>query len=516
MAILLPVCVLLYAVLPQKVRRFLLLFTGYFFFCCVSGWLVFYPIFSTVSIYLIGLWLSKIQTKGDERVKASPREQRKALKKRNSRRQKAVVAVGILLNLGILVTLKYSPFFTEIVNGIFKTDFAKPAFAIPIGISFYTLQAIAYLMDVYRRKITADKNIMRFALFMNFFPAIMEGPICRYSETAEALWEAPRIQYRNIVLGTQRILFGLMKKLVVADRLNLLIKNVYSSYQDYDGFVIAVVGICYTVQLYCDFSGTMDLAIGTGQIFGITLPENFRRPFFSRSVSEFWKRWHITLGAWFRDYVFYPVSMSKCVSKMNKAARKRLGAHFGRIPAFAVALFCVWICNGLWHGAGWQYVFFGMYHFVLILAGNIIEPASLAVTNKLHINRDKLPFKLIQIIRTTILVCIGEMFFRAEDLETGFAMFGKIFTSFSFQTLSDGYLFELGADSYDFIIVGVIIVLLFFIGIVNEKNKSIRESAYNINVFASFSVSLALILIIVIFGAYGDGYTPVDPIYASF
>ena len=211
------------------------------------------------------------------------------------------------------------------------------------------MQAVAYIFDVYRRKIPADRNLLRLALFMGFFPQIMEGPICRYSETAEQLWAAPMLRYQNLTFGLQRILFGLMKKIVIADRLNLLIKNIFTGYESYDGFVIAVAAVCYTIQLYMDFSGAMDLVIGSGQIFGMKLPENFQRPFFSKTISEFWKRWHITLGAWFKDYIFYPLSMSKPLKKLTARARKRLGNHFGPLLSGAIALFCVWLCNGLWH-----------------------------------------------------------------------------------------------------------------------------------------------------------------------
>ena len=521
LAVILPATIFLYAILPLFARRLLLLSVSYLFFCAVSGSLIICLTLTTLSVYLLGILLAKIQESTDRKLNTVDTETKAAVKRRAAKNKKLVITAGVLLNIGALAVLKYSPFFIGIINDLMSSfgiasDIHGPSFLLPIGISFYTLQATGYLIDIYRGKISADKNFMRLSLFLSFFPIIMEGPICRYSETAEALWEAPRPTYRNFVLGTQRILYGVMKKLVVADRLNMFIVNVFSNEANYDGFVISVAAVCYTVQLYMDFSGTMDLAVGTGQIFGIRIPENFKRPFFSRSVAEFWKRWHISLGAWFRDYVFYPVSMSKAIVKLNIKARKRFGKHFGKLPSFTITLFCVWICNGLWHGAGWQYVFFGFYHFVLILAGNIIEPASVAITKKLHFSRDKLPFKTAQIIRTCVLVCGGELFFRASDLNIGFLMFKKIFSEFTLMTLNDGYFFELGADGYDYIIVAVVLVIVTVVGILNEKNISIREVAYNKGVLTSFSVTFALIIITVVFGAYGDGYTPVDPIYAAF
>lgn len=519
--LLLLVTVALYVCLPQRVRRYVLLISSYVFFFSISGKLLVFLLFSTLSVHHIGLWLSDVQNECNIRTKGLEREERKALNAEYNKKQRKIMAFACILHIGALLVLKYTPFFGENINALLELVGLSfrvkiPRFLIPIGISFYTLQAVAYLFDVYRKKIPADRNLLRLALFMSFFPQIMEGPICRYSDTAESLYEAPRMHYNNFVLGSQRILFGLMKKLVIADRLNLLIQNVYAEPDKYDGFVIALGAVGYTFQLYADFSGTMDLVIGAAQMFGIKLPENFKRPFFSATISEFWKRWHITLGTWFKDYIFFPVSMSKPMKKLTTKARKKLGNHYGPLIAGAVSLFCVWICNGLWHGAGWNYIFFGMYHFALILSGNIIEPAVVKITQKLKINRSAFPYRCVQIVRTFILVCFGELFFRQESLAQGFKMFGKIFTEFTFKTLKDGSLFELGMDRQDYLIIIVCAVLLFIIGILQEKGIEIRASIAKRNTAVQFAVYYALILFIVIFGAYGVGYVPLDPIYAGF
>lgn len=519
--LLLLVTAVLYACLPQKMRRYVLLLSSYVFFFSISGKLLIYLLFSTLSVHHIGLWLSDVQNECSTRTKKLERDERKALNAVYNKKQRSIMAFACILHIGLLLLLKYTPFFSQNINALFgllglQLRIPVPKFLIPIGISFYTLQAVAYLFDVYRKKIPADRNLLRLALFMSFFPQIMEGPICRYSDTAEALYEAPKMHYGNFVLGSQRILFGLMKKLVIADRLNLLIQNVYSEPNKYDGFVIALGAVGYTFQLYADFSGTMDLVIGTAQMFGIKLPENFKRPFFSATISEFWKRWHITLGTWFKDYIFFPVSMSKPMKKLTTKARKKLGNRYGPLIAGSVSLFCVWFCNGLWHGAGWNYIFFGMYHFVLILSGNIIEPVVIKITQKLKINRSAFPYRCVQIVRTFILVCFGEMFFRQESLKQGFKMFGKIFTDFTFKTLKDGLLFEFGMDRQDYLIIIVSAVLLFIIGILQEKGIEIRASIAKRNIAVQFAVFYALILFIIVFGAYGAGYVPLDPIYAGF
>ena len=519
--LLLPLTIGLYAFTPQKIRRWVILLSSWLFFWAVSGKLIAYLLFSILSAHHIGLWLSTVQKECDRALENVSREEKKQQKARYQKKLKGILVFAVCLHLGILLFLKYSSFFATNINKLFAMlglsfSLTVPSYLLPIGISFYTMQVLAYLIDVYRRKIPADTNLMRLALFISFFPQIMEGPICRYSDTAEKLWEAERIQYKNLTFGLQRIVFGLMKKMVVADRLNQFIQNVFSDYSTYDGFVIALAAVCYTFQLYMDFSGTMDLALGSSQIFGVSLPENFQRPFFSKTISEFWKRWHITLGTWFKDYIFFPLSMSKPLKKLTARARKRLGNHFGPLLSGAIALFAVWLCNGLWHGAGWHYIFFGMYHFALILIGNIIEPLVIKISKKLHISRKCLPYRCLQIIRTSILVCIGELIFRANGLKEGLKMLRKIVTDFHLATFKDGSLFTFGMDMADFGVILCAAAVIFIIGLIQERGNSIRDLISKKNIILRFVCYYALIMVIVVFGAYGSGYLPVEPIYVSF
>lgn len=521
LVIFLPVCLILYSLLPQKLRKYFLLAASYGFFWLVSGKLVIYLLLTTLSIHYFGLWLDRIHRTRNEAVKGVEKTERKEIKKRFLKQSRWVLAFAIVLHIGVLLTLKYSPFFTTNLNAVFTMlklplQLQVPSYLMPIGISFFTLQAVSYLIDVYRETIPADDNIFRLGLFMSFFPQIVEGPICRYDQTAQQLWEVKGIEYHNLSLGLQRVAFGLMKKLVIADRLNPLVKEVFANYADYEGGVIALASLCYTIQLYMDFSGTMDAVMGIGQIFGVSMPENFKRPFFSKTISEFWMRWHISLGAWFKDYIFYPVTMSKPMKKLTTAARKKLGNHFGPLLAGAVALFLVWLCNGLWHGAGWNYIFFGMYHFGFILLGNIVAPAVKWLHRKCHINPEWFGYRVFQIIRTGILVVIGEMFFRASTLQAGFAMLRQMVTNFRFATLNGDLLKQMGVDWKDMGIVLVTILIIFAISVWNEKGVIVREALAKKPVVVRWAVLYALLLFIVIFGAYGAGYIPVDPIYANF
>lgn len=521
LVVLLPLTIGLYAVTSQKARRWILLLSSWLFFWLVSGKLIIYLLFSILSVHHIGLWLSVLHDESSTLLGSVRLEEKKGVKAQYRRKQYLVLLLGVCIHVGLLLVLKYSSFFALNINKAFThlgltKRFTVPSFMQPVGISFFTLQAVSYLVDVCRRRIPADRNLMRLALFMSFFPQIMEGPICRYEETAEKLWAAEPIRYQNLSFGLQRILFGLMKKLVIADRLNVFILNVFNDYNAYDGFVIAIAAVCYTLQLYMDFSGTMDVVIGCGQIFGVTLPENFQRPFFSKSISEFWKRWHITLGTWFKDYVFFPLSMSKPLKKMTAHARKRFGNHLGSLASASIALFAVWFCNGLWHGAGWHYLFFGMYHFSLILLENMTEPLAISLTGRMHISQSSTPYHCFQIVRTAVLVCFGELFFRANGLKAGLAMAKKIITDFSFATIRNRSIFAFGMDEYDFVIVFFTVLMIIAVGLLQEKGISIRKRVSEKSIFLKYSLYYALILFIVIFGAYGIGYVPVDPIYAGF
>lgn len=425
----------------------------------------------------------------------------------------------------MLFACKYLEFFVSLVHPlpvdatpeqIEDAMAAIPHIGTPIGTSFYTLMAISYLVDVYRETIPADKNPAKLALFLSFFPQILEGPICRYGQTAHDLVKGEPINRDNLYQGTLRILYGLAKKLIVEDRLNDFVGFVFDGYASYDGGLIALAAILYTIQLYCDFSGTLDVAIGIGRIFDVTLPENFRQPFFSRTASEFWQRWHITLGTWFKDYVYYPVSLSRPCKNLTTAARKRFGLRYGHLLASSVALFCVWSCNGFWHGAGSQYLFFGMYYFVLITLGGLVEPLAQDLPVRWNINRDAVPYRLLQSVRTLVVVFIGEMFFRANGLKAGLEMLGILLHNFTLASLNMETLMgiALGPGNIRATIATMLVVLA--VGISKERGHDLSSYFASRGSVVRWGVLVALLMAIVIFGAYGVGYVPVYPMYAEF
>lgn len=520
----LPLAVIFYGLTPNKWKKYALLLESIGFYWLISGVYIGYLLLSAVVIWGCGLWMQNIFARRDAAVKAAEKAERKAIKKAYTGRARLVLTLAVVAHIGLILVLKYSGFFMMNVNALFGAGFVIPEYVKPLGLSFFILQSVSYLVDVYRQTIRADRNLARVGLFLGFFPGIVEGPICRYGQTAEALWNAGPIRYENLTLGLQRILFGLMKKLVVADRLNPIVEEMFTTSESYPGYLSLIAGILYTIQLYMDFSGSMDAVCGTAQIFGITMPENFKRPFFSKNISEFWTRWHITLGTWFRDYIFYPVTMSGPLKKLTGAARKKLGNHFGPLIAGSIALLCVWFANGLWHGAAWHYIFFGLWHFVLILLGNIFAPYLKTVNEKLHFGPENKPFRVFQILRTSFLVVLGEIIFRADNMGIALTMIRRIFTDFgnpfwaryNIHELLVNVLDAANCDIWDLAIVGVTVVIVFVVSLLQERGVKIRESLSKRPTVLRWCVWYALILFIVIFGAYGAGYTPVDPMYANF
>lgn len=516
----LPATVLAYGIAPRRVRWVVLLAASYAFFWCLSGKLVICLAASTLSVYACGLALG-VQHKRREARLAHAESGKRALRAASKRRMRLVLFLGIAFNIGLLVVFKYLGFFGGSAASLLgllgiETSFALPSFGIPIGISFYTLMAMSYLVDVYRESAKADRHLGRVALYLCFFPHIMEGPICRYGQTAYALTEGDPLRRASMYEGTVRILYGLAKKIIVADRLNAFVKPVFDNYGSYDGGIIALAAVLYTVQLYCDFSGTMDVALGIGRIFNTKLPENFRQPFFSRTASEFWQRWHITLGAWFKDYVYYPVSLSTPCKRLTSKARKRLGSRYGPLLAGSVALLCVWVGNGLWHGAGGQYLFFGMYYFVLITLGGLIEPAASHLTQRLGIDRERVWYRAFQVSRTLVIVFVGELFFRANGLNAGLSMFGQILTEFTLDSFFDGSIIAVGMGRGDYLIVTLFSLVMLAVGAAKERGTDALLALGRRGAVVRWSVAIALFMAIVIFGAYGTGYTPVDPMYAQF
>lgn len=517
----LPIVLVIYQIMPKKIRWSVLLIAGYVYFWSFSRWLVVYLLGATIVSYSVGIILAKQKNKCRIETEGKSKEEKKEIKAKYKKKEKTILICGVLLLLGILAYLKYYNFFASNMNSIFialggDSWFKNRKILQPIGISFYTLEAVSYMADVYWEKIPPCRNFFKVALFLNFFPQIMEGPICTFSQTADSLWEGKSLKEENLSSGWIRIFWGLFKKMVIADRLYVIVQAIFEEYEKYNGVMIAVAAVAYTIQLYMEFSGCMDIVIGSGKLFGVSLPENFRQPFLSKNASEFWRRWHISLGAWFKAYVFYPVSVSGIVKKWNKFSKKHLSKHMGKIGVSAIALLPVWLGNGLWHGSRWSYIFYGVYYFVILLFEVAIEPLVTRLTEKLKINVNSVWWNGIRIFKTWIIIFTGELFFRANGLMAGFRMFTSMFHNFGLSRLWNGTLLGLGLDKADFIaiIIGCIVVAI--VGIVKERKLLGDEGLKRLKTPLRWAIYYALILSVIILGAYGIGYQQVDLIYAGF
>ncbi|MCY1714051.1 MBOAT family O-acyltransferase [Caproiciproducens galactitolivorans] len=431
-----PAAAMLYFLVPQKYQWVFLLISSYFFYLFANMKFGFFLISTTATTFFAAKALGAVsdyqkitllQNKG-----VFSKEQAKECKAICKSRKKRIVAAVVILNFGILAFLKYFNFLSANFNFFAKSIHSSAGLPVlklilPLGISFYTFQAMGYLIDVYRGKYPPEQNPAKLALFLSFFPQIMEGPIGRYDDLAHQLYEPHEFDYDNAKYGLQLMLWGYFKKVVIADRAGILVNTVYSSYQSYSGFQLAITAVVYAIQIYADFSGYIDIATGAAQFMGIRLAQNFNRPYFSKTVSEFWRRWHITLGTWFKDYLFYPLSLSKAGLNLGKFGRKHFHADFAKNLPAIFGLSIVWLTTGLWHGADWHYIVYGVYYGLLIILSMLCKPVFEKINNRLNVHPEQFGWKLFRVARTFFLVCLGFILFRADNLPTAFGVMRSIF-----------------------------------------------------------------------------------------
>lgn len=511
---------LCYTVFPKKYKWTVLLIASYAFYWISSRMLIFWLVLTTLAVYGAGLFLNRLNDTFALAKKGLEKEDKKRLKAMLNAQKKTVLAVTLLFSFGILLVLKYGGFFADTANGIagflhIRHHFPHFKFLLPLGISYYTLQAAGYLIDVYRGKYRASENFGKVALFLSFFPQIVEGPIGRFDLISESLFAGHSFQYDNAAWAVQRILWGLFKKMVIADRANIFVAAVFGESEYYAGSIILLAGVLYTLQIYAEFSGCMDIVIGSGQLFGVTMSENFARPFFSKSVNEFWRRWHITLGAWLKEYLFYPLSLSKPFMRLSRFTKAHFSEYFGSLVPASCALFVTWSVIGFWHGAGFKYIFYGLYYYFLMMLGMYAEPLLAKAFSALRINRDAGSLNVLRVVRTLVLVVGGMMLFRADSVGQWVRMIGRIFTSFGAGGFAKTAL-SCGMDRQDFWVLAVGALVMLVIGILQEKGVKIRESIAGRRLPVRWAAYACLIMAVIIFGAYGTGYDAVDFIYGQF
>ena len=508
-----------YFITPKKVRWVLLLAASVAFYVMYDVKLAIWFFITSLTIYaggmLIGRQEQRYQADLESRTDLD-RAAKKTLKKQNAHRKAVIAAVIAGINIAIWVAFKFTDLFILTINRYFVKNFDIFGLALPLGISFYTLQAISYVVDVSRGKCPVQKNYFKLTLWLGFFPQMVQGPICRYNDTAEQLYTPHEFDYKRIKFGAQLMLWGFFKKFIIAERAAVISATVFGDSASYKGLVFLMGALAYTFQIYADFSGGMDIICGVAEMLGIYMPVNFERPYFSRSIAEYWRRWHITLGAWFRDYIFYPLSISRFAQALGKRCRKLFGAKLGKVMPTYLVMALVWTMNGIWHGAGKQFAVYGFYQGLLIVLGMQTEGLSAWVIDKLKIRTDCFSWKLWQTLRTFALVVWGRILFKASGLREAFHIWASVFRDRNPWVLTDGTVFKLGLSAWEMFVLFVALLVLLLVDVMHEHGIKLRESIAEQNLVFRWALYLAAFFVVLLLGYYGKGYNPADFIYANF
>lgn len=526
------VTAILYFALPLKKNKWIVLLVASYVFYLFAGYkYVAFILFTTLTTYFVTRWIDIIIKGSRHQLKENKnnwsKEEKKACKEKTKKQKRLIMALALVLNFGILAFLKYFNFFAGSLNdllGIFGISFSIPMLTLflPLGISFYTFQSMGYVIDVYREKVVAEKNIAKVALFVSFFPQIIQGPIGFYDQLAHQLYEPHKVDFTRIKYGCELILWGYFKKLVIADRAVIAINTVIDNYYSHNGTTLTFTVLLYALQLYADFSGGIDISRGIAQILGIDMAENFKRPYFSKSINEYWRRWHITLGAWMKEYIFYPLAMSTSflnASKKMKATRfgkTKAGAYIAKVLPTAFASLIVFLVVGIWHGASWKFVAFGLWNGGVIMLSILMKPLFDGSLKKLHINPSNFLWGLFQILRTFIIVCIGYVFDIAPSFKQAIWTFKMILIG---QKLSGfkAQLIELGLGKINLGILGIGALVILVSSIIQEKtNKQIRTLVDKKPVILECCIIVVGVIVVAILGIYGPGYDPADFVYMQF
>lgn len=466
-----PVVVLVYFIVPKVLKNPWLLVTSYYFYMC-----------SPHPEYVLLLLFSTISTFICANLIASAKSQRK---------KKLYLTTNIVISLSILFYFKYFNFFFTSIAEMFDVTVAPGAFslALPVGISFFTFQSLGYAIDVYRGTVKREKNFLTYALFVSFFPQLVAGPIERSSNLLPQFKEYKKFSYDRTADGLRLMAWGFFKKMVIADRAAVIVKTVYSNPQDFTGIQLIAATVFFAFQIYCDFSGYSDIAIGGANILGFDLMRNFEHPYFAKNTGEFWRRWHISLSSWFMDYVYIPLG----------------GSRKGYVRTL-INLFITFLVSGLWHGAEWSFIAWGAVNGIFVILSRIYQPISRKVKKLLGINPNGIITKVVGATITFIMIDFAWIFFIAKNMQDAFYVINNLFTDLSLALTNHSYLIS-SLEKISFysdggmVIINCIIFMLFVE--LWEKNKTLVERLKNSNVFVRWAFYYTIILLLIFFGYFG-------------
>jgi len=447
-------------------------------------------LYTTAVTYISGLMIGRIQDP--------------ARGKSTGKYKKLAVGVSFVLNLSVLFYFKYTNMMLDTVSNIldkFGITVSFPVFDIvlPVGISFYTFQALGYTIDVYRGEVKPEKSFLKYALFVSFFPQLVAGPIERTKNLLAQLNPDKKLEIIRLKEGLLMMLWGFFLKLVIADRVSIFVDSVYGNYTKQDSYFLIVATVLFAFQIYCDFYGYSTIAVGAAHILGIELMENFRAPYLSVSVAEFWRNWHISLTSWFKDYLYIPLGGSRC----------------GKIKTYINRLI-VFLVSGLWHGASWSFVAWGGLNGLYQVVGDIMQPIRNRLKRLFNIDEGKAGYKILAALMTFILVDFTWIFFRAGNMNDAMVIIGRIVEPGNPIKLLDGSIYELGLDAANFWIMIVSIILLLIIDGLCKRGISVRQAILKQDYWFQCLVFVLSIWFILTFGIWGPNFDSKNFIYFQF
>lgn len=500
-----------YFAVPGRWQWLVLLAASLIFYAMAGPVNLIFLAVTALSAWAGTLVLDRLSQRQKELLKAGKetlsREEKAAVKARFLRKRRWVLAGILILNFGLLCVFKYAHFalaqadaLSRLFGGPGVTD--SLSLAVPLGISFYTFQTMGYAVDVYWSKVPAERNPARLLLFTSFFPQITQGPISDYRQLEGQLREPHRFTYEQYALGGQRMIWGFFKKLVVADLLAPYVQDVFRNYSSYAGITVLLGALFYSIQIYADFSGYMDIVCGLCQMLGISLTENFERPYFSKSIAEYWRRWHISLGAWFKTYIYYPIAVAKWNTRLGKAAQKKLGRAVGRNLPASLALVAVWFTTGLWHGASWGYIAWGGVNGLFIIFSMWMEPVYDRWKQRLHIRQSAWLWRAFQVLRTFLLVTFIKVLPEVGGLRAGLGLWKQIFTEHTLPR-SLGTLLPF-ASGWTLLLIGIGTALMLTVSLL-QRTGSVRVRLNRLPLGIRLVILAALIAVTVAFGSLAVG-----------
>ena len=509
---------ILYFIFPKKWRWIVLLASSLVFYAFSDIRYFLYIGITAVTVYFAALDQQKLNLVRDEKLKElADREQKKALRAEYKAKKRSHLGACIGLNLAILIVLKYTNLFVgEFEPPAFFANQAGTGLLMPLGISFYTFQAVGYLIDVYNGKVKAETNFAKFALFVSFFPQIIQGPISRFDQLAPQLYEGHSFDFDRMKSGLELTLWGYIKKLVIADLTFNFVWEIVCDYQDCSGTAIVFAMLLYSARGFADFSGGIDIMRGICQVLGIDLPVNFRQPYLSRSLSEFWRRWHITLGEWFKDYVFFPLATSRPYNALGRLLRKKFSRKTADRVCTSVVSLVTFVLIGMWHGNSFGYVIYGFWHGLIIAVSTMLTDVFPVIYKKLHIDPESWYWKTFQVVRTYILVVLGLYLVLPLNYMDGVEML-KMSVMGPFQELSSLRNVLTKYHFYrEFPVVMYGIAVMVLSAIPAAMGIDLREKLNKMPFPIQWVILIAGIIYVCVFGAYGDAYDATSFIYQVF